>query len=181
MLLESLNIPLIISFRQGVRPGKLALDFANVFKAFIGTNYLAAAFQFSQAGLVVSQQGNLKLAQLRNTAHTSTQLLDLSSSLVTDIRVRVFVWVRAVFCKTRECGLYSAIAPKCYLNHLRMKECININYICIVSFTDVFKFYFSGLVGRSWAMIFASAGYTVSLYDIEPKQVSMVSGQWARS
>ena len=26
-------------------------------------------------------------------------------------------------------------------------------------------------------MIFASAGYTVSLYDIEPKQVSMVSRQ----
>ena len=30
---------------------------------------------------------------------------------------------------------------------------------------------FSGLVGRSWAMIFASAGYTVSLYDLEPSQV----------
>ncbi|XP_072019386.1 lambda-crystallin-like [Amphiura filiformis] len=29
----------------------------------------------------------------------------------------------------------------------------------------------SGLIGRSWAMIFASAGYTVSLYDIEFKQV----------
>lgn len=29
----------------------------------------------------------------------------------------------------------------------------------------------SGLVGKSWAMIFASAGYRVSLYDVEPSQV----------
>ncbi|XP_057659834.1 lambda-crystallin [Diorhabda carinulata] len=29
----------------------------------------------------------------------------------------------------------------------------------------------SGLIGRSWAMIFAASGYTVSLYDIESKQI----------
>jgi len=29
----------------------------------------------------------------------------------------------------------------------------------------------SGLIGRSWAMIFAGAGWKVSLYDIEPKQI----------
>ncbi|CAH1173643.1 unnamed protein product [Phaedon cochleariae] len=29
----------------------------------------------------------------------------------------------------------------------------------------------SGLIGRSWAMIFASAGYSVSLYDIDQKQI----------
>lgn len=30
---------------------------------------------------------------------------------------------------------------------------------------------FSGLIGRSWAMIFASAGYKVYIYDIEASQI----------
>ena len=35
------------------------------------------------------------------------------------------------------------------------------------------SFYFlSGLIGRSFAMLFASAGYHVTLYDIEKSQVA---------
>uniref|UniRef100_A0A5F9CSW9 L-gulonate 3-dehydrogenase n=1 Tax=Oryctolagus cuniculus TaxID=9986 RepID=A0A5F9CSW9_RABIT len=30
----------------------------------------------------------------------------------------------------------------------------------------------SGLVGRSWAMLFASGGFRVKLYDIEPRQIT---------
>ena len=29
----------------------------------------------------------------------------------------------------------------------------------------------SGLIGRSWAMIFASAGYSVEMFDIKQAQV----------
>ena len=32
----------------------------------------------------------------------------------------------------------------------------------------------SGLVGKSWAMIFAAAGYEVSMYDSDPDQLAKV-------
>ncbi|XP_072041708.1 uncharacterized protein [Amphiura filiformis] len=44
------------------KAGRLTLDFANIFKAFIGTNYLAAAFNFSQSGLVLGAIGMVIIA-----------------------------------------------------------------------------------------------------------------------
>ena len=32
----------------------------------------------------------------------------------------------------------------------------------------------SGLIGKSWAMIFAAAGYKVSMYDSDPDQLAKV-------
>ena len=33
-------------------------------------------------------------------------------------------------------------------------------------------FLYSGMIGRNWAVLFASAGYSVSLFDVDSKQLS---------
>ena len=61
-----------------------------------------------------------QLAQLRNTAHTTTHLLDFVQVAFTDVRVKVVVWVRESYSKTRECGQYSAVAPT-VVSHISAK------------------------------------------------------------
>jgi len=39
----------------------------------------------------------------------------------------------------------------------------------------------SGLVGKSWAMIFASAGYNVTIYDIKEEAVENALGKNLKS
>ena len=38
----------------------------------------------------------------------------------------------------------------------------------------------SGLIGKSWAMIFAASGYEVSMYDSDPNQLSKVGPDIAK-
>lgn len=38
-------------------------------------------------------------------------------------------------------------------------------------FFFLFNFLPSGLIGRSWALLFASGGFKVKLYDIEQQQI----------
>ena len=41
-------------------------------------------------------------------------------------------------------------------------------------------FFPSGLIGRSFAMIFASGGYKVTMYDLDPEQVSKAKADIAQ-
>lgn len=44
-----------------------------------------------------------------------------------------------------------------------------LNFLCLVL---IYVALYSGLIGRSWAMVFLSGGYKVKIYDNKPGQAS---------
>ncbi|XP_072042560.1 proton-coupled amino acid transporter 1-like isoform X2 [Amphiura filiformis] len=48
--------------RSGFMCGQVAVDFANIFKAFVGANYLSVSFMFSQSGLLLGIIGILVIS-----------------------------------------------------------------------------------------------------------------------
>lgn len=48
-----------------------------------------------------------------------------------------------------------------------MKTCVVVNWRPFLIFCP-----FSGIIGQSWAMLFAGGGFKVKLYDIEQQKIT---------
>lgn len=78
-----------------------------------------------------------------------------------------------ILVKTRQCNL-GHLSPAEVSFHKKQNSCMFFIffYLGFITYCNYLCPCFSGLIGRSWAMVFASGGFNVKIYDKQPGQAA---------